>query len=166
VRLWVAYPGDAPAQRVLDFTVKQAPDGWQIVREPEYGNRYLYVEVKNPAPGNIDVVTDFTVIRDPVQIEVGASKVRALTETDRRSFAAYLTPDVPLMAATPDIKARTDEICAHPSCRISILRTRRPIDDEWSRLQRIHQHAATARAKETVQGAERSPRSFASGSVP
>src|SRR5687767_2179865 len=48
VRWWISIPDDAPAQEVLDFAVMASPGPWRIEREPERGNRFLYVEVANP----------------------------------------------------------------------------------------------------------------------
>src|SRR5688572_26485064 len=48
VRWWISVPDDAPAQRVLDFAVSASPGPWRLERDPERGNRFLYVEVADP----------------------------------------------------------------------------------------------------------------------
>lgn len=49
VKWWIAIPGDNSDQEVLDLAAT-IPGKWSIVREADHGNRFLFTEVKAPAP--------------------------------------------------------------------------------------------------------------------
>ncbi|MFN0060091.1 MAG: transglutaminase-like domain-containing protein [Planctomycetota bacterium] len=109
VKFWVCVPDDNPDQRVLELVVRKAPDGWKMVTEPEYGNRFLYCEFDNPAAGSLEVVIDYAVQRALHQTGVGANT--SITDNHRRVFKSDLDPAVPLMSVTPEIKQIADECC-------------------------------------------------------
>src|SRR5678816_3945885 len=44
VRGWFWMPEDRPGQKVLEFTVLEAPDSIRITRDPRYGRSWIYAE--------------------------------------------------------------------------------------------------------------------------
>jgi hypothetical protein len=56
VHWWISIPDDDAAQRVLDFSVASAPGTWRLFREPDHGNRFLLVEVVDPAAEHPDML--------------------------------------------------------------------------------------------------------------
>jgi hypothetical protein len=50
VRLWVPVPQTDHHQTVRVLNIK-APTKMRMTQEPEYGNRMMYAEIHNPAPG-------------------------------------------------------------------------------------------------------------------
>jgi transglutaminase-like putative cysteine protease len=111
VRWWVAIPDDHRGQEVLDFSVVAAPGAWSLQREPEHGNRLLYVEIDKPAGPTLETVVDFTLRRSPVRVDVDAAKVGELSAEQRKLFADELRVDAPHMQATADIRAIADKVC-------------------------------------------------------
>jgi hypothetical protein len=111
VSWWIAYPSDDRFQEVLDLSVTSAPGDWKVVREPDHGNRFLLVTVKNPPAGALDAVVEFTLRRRAVSVDVDPTKVGALTESHRRLFVDELRTDAPHMAVTPEIRALADKAC-------------------------------------------------------
>src|SRR5262245_4235705 len=63
VRWWIAVPEDERYQDVLDFAVVSAPGPWRLEREPDRGNRFLYVEVAAPKTAELEAVVEFTLRR-------------------------------------------------------------------------------------------------------
>jgi transglutaminase-like putative cysteine protease len=111
VRLWIPFPGDNPAQRVLNLNVASAPGPWKIVRETEHGNRFLFVEVQKPSSTELSTILDFTVRREPVRVQLDPSRAGRLTAEQRAFFAEELRPDVPLMQVTDEIKLKANQAC-------------------------------------------------------
>jgi len=62
VRLWVPVPQTDRHQTVRVLNVK-APGKTQMTQEPEYGNRMMYAEMQNPAPGNAEFSVEYEVTR-------------------------------------------------------------------------------------------------------
>jgi transglutaminase-like putative cysteine protease len=55
LRLWIPVPGSDPHQEIADLIV-QSPVPYKTYRDPEYGNRYIYLELKpgsQPAPFDV-----------------------------------------------------------------------------------------------------------------
>ncbi len=103
VQLWVCVPNDSTEQRVLDLAVAEAPAGWHMVTEPEYGNRFLYCEIAEPANPEIAVVVDYTAQRiEQVPGNVAASCV--LRDDHRKIFASDLRLDTPLMSVSDEAR--------------------------------------------------------------
>lgn len=111
VRFWVSIPDDDRWQDVLDFSVKSAPGTWSLATEPENGNRFLYVEVPNPASATIEVAVEFTVRRQSVFVEIDPKLVGPLTDTHRKLFAKELRKDAPHMSVTAEIQKTADIMC-------------------------------------------------------
>jgi transglutaminase-like putative cysteine protease len=115
IQWWVAIPDDSRHQDLLDFTVVSAPGPWQIVREAENGNRFLYVEARNPGKAALDVVVDFTLRREAVKTTVDPSLVGAISPADRAFYAASLVRDEPNMEVTADVERLAKEACGDES---------------------------------------------------
>ncbi len=73
VRLWFWLPDDDDCQKVLDLRVKDAPAGYQLTRDANYGHRYLYAVVNDPAADTTSVATEFLLRRSSVSIAPDAS---------------------------------------------------------------------------------------------
>jgi transglutaminase-like putative cysteine protease len=111
VRLWISIPDDDPAQRVLDFSVASAPGPWRLVREPDRGNRFLFVEVADPGVDVLMTTVNFTVRRSAVFYELNPAAAGALSEAQRHLFADELRRDAPHMAVTDEIRRIADDTC-------------------------------------------------------
>ena len=62
VRLWVPLPQTDHHQTVRVLNIK-APTKTQMMQEPEYGNRMMYAEIQNPAPGKAEFTLEYEVTR-------------------------------------------------------------------------------------------------------
>jgi len=65
VELWLPVPQDNHVQRVWDVTVT-APARHRFTKDPEYGNRFVYVNVPNPTADTVTVVLKFKAKRQEV----------------------------------------------------------------------------------------------------
>ncbi len=85
VRVWVPYPPEEEAQRLLSMEIR-SPAPFTINYEPEWGNRIVYFE---PGPVPFTFRMDFVVERREIR-----RKVTALDDgmVERRSFEQYLSP--------------------------------------------------------------------------
>ena len=63
-KIWIALPQELPEQAVTGLTVG-TDYRWTYAEDPDFGNRVVMVEAKNPPPG-FEVVLEATVIRRPV----------------------------------------------------------------------------------------------------
>lgn len=111
VRFWVAVPEEERHQDVLDFAVVSAPGPWRLEREPDRGNRFLYVEVADPKTPAIEVVVEFTLRREPVLVAIDPAKVGPITDVHRRIYAEDLSHDAPHMKVTPTIVEMAKKAC-------------------------------------------------------
>jgi transglutaminase-like putative cysteine protease len=62
VRVWVPVPQTDQHQTVRVIAVK-APAKTRMTHEPEYGNRMMYAEMVNPAPGKAEFILEYEVTR-------------------------------------------------------------------------------------------------------
>src|SRR5437660_2903700 len=62
VRVWVPAPQADQHQTVRVLGVK-APANTQMTRDPEYGNRMMYAEIQNSAPGKAEFTLEYQVTR-------------------------------------------------------------------------------------------------------
>jgi len=62
LRVWVPVPQTDTHQTVRVIAIK-APTKTQMTKEPEYGNRMMYVEMQNPAPGKAEFTLEYEVTR-------------------------------------------------------------------------------------------------------
>jgi transglutaminase-like putative cysteine protease len=113
VRVWFWLPDDDEYQKVLNLEVKAAPAGYLLVRDSNYGHRYLYAVVNNPAQDTATLSTEFLLRRNIVSVPVDAAHAGPLTDAHRKLFAEYLRRDVPNMEVTDKIVALANEICGN-----------------------------------------------------
>src|SRR5258707_519595 len=62
VRVWIPVPQSDQHQTVRVLAVK-APVKTRMTREPEYGNRMMYAEIQNSAPGKAEFTLEYKVTR-------------------------------------------------------------------------------------------------------
>ena len=111
VRVWFWLPQEDESQKVLDFTVAQAPSGFRTEVDPATGSTYLYVEIDNPASATIPISTDFTLCRRVSSVTLDPQKARPMTDQHRAAFADDLRTDVPHMAVDAKMRALADRLC-------------------------------------------------------
>jgi transglutaminase-like putative cysteine protease len=111
VRMWIPIPEDHPAQRVLDFQVKDAPGTWAVVAQAEHGTHFLYVEAAPDGRDSLSVATTASIQRDPVRIEVAPAGRGKITDVHKKVFAEYLDRNAPNMQVTDRIQAMADKAC-------------------------------------------------------
>lgn len=94
VRVWIPLPQTDQHQMVRVLAVK-APVKTQITQEPEYGNRMLYAEIANPAPGKAEFTLQYKVTRR----EYSRGDYAELERTDQKpsvvaaSMSRLVAPD-------------------------------------------------------------------------
>ena len=110
VRGWFWMPEDRPGQRVLEFRVVEAPDSLRITRDPRYGRSWLHASAPASADKSLQVVTEFTVVREKITGRADPTKTRPLTDHDRRAFAAELRLDEKHMEVTPTLKKIANDL--------------------------------------------------------
>jgi transglutaminase-like putative cysteine protease len=103
-------PEDRPEQRVLEFRVVEAPESLRITRDPSYGRSWLYAEGQAESGRPLRIVTEFKVVREKLSGLADATRATALTEQDRRAFAAELRLDEKHMEVTPEIRKIANDL--------------------------------------------------------
>lgn len=126
VRIWFWMPQDDANQKVLDFSVTDAPQGHKITTDPAYGRRYLYSEVLEPANGTINVATRFTVNRRAVSTTLDPEKSGALSPDQAQTFSAYLVKDTPHMEVDAKVTQLSAQLCGTET---NVVRQARQIFD-------------------------------------
>ena len=116
VRVWFWLPQEDDAQKVLDFTVAQAPAGFRTEVDPATGTTYLYTEIsytesRLPLAATVPITTDFTVCRRATSVTLDPDKAGPLTDRHRAAFADDLRTDVPHMIVDAKMRALADKIC-------------------------------------------------------
>jgi len=111
VRGWFWMPEDRPGQKVLEFTVLEAPGSFRITRDPRYGRSWIYAESAAGKP--LRVVTEFKVMRQKISGMADASKTRPLTDEHRRAFTMELRKDEKHMEVTPKFQKIADELAGN-----------------------------------------------------
>ncbi|MBK6697120.1 MAG: transglutaminase domain-containing protein [Myxococcales bacterium] len=91
VRLWMAMPQEDTAQDVREFQVT-APAPHRVEGDKD-GNKFVYVEFKEPKDKELLVRETFVVTRREVKSGVDASKSRPITDAERAQYAAHLGPN-------------------------------------------------------------------------
>ena len=110
VRGWFWMPEDRPEQRVLEFTVVEAPESVRITRDSTYGRSWIYADAPaNPAKP-LRVTAEFKVLRRAVSGLADPTKTRPITDQDRRTFAAASRLDEVHMEVNPTIQKIADEV--------------------------------------------------------
>lgn len=108
---WVSIPENSRHQEILDIAVVDVPGEWEIVREPDQGNRFLHITAQSPGKTSIDAVVEFTLRRQAVSLEIDASKVGPLEPSTRRFFAEELALDAPHMEVTDEVRTLANAAC-------------------------------------------------------
>ncbi len=126
VRIWFWMPQDDAAQKVLDFSVTDAPAGFKIVSDPTYGQQYLYCEVNQPAQNTVALTTDFVLRRQAISATLEPEKSGALTAAQKHTFAGYLQKDTPFMEVDTQISDIANTICGQET---NVVRQSRQIYD-------------------------------------
>jgi transglutaminase-like putative cysteine protease len=94
VRVWIPVPQTDQHQTVRVLAVK-SPVKARITQEPEYGNRMMYAEIKNPAQGKAEFTVEYRITRR----EFSRGDYEQLKQTDRKpgvvsaSMTRLLAPD-------------------------------------------------------------------------
>jgi transglutaminase-like putative cysteine protease len=110
VRVWVPVAQSDQHQTVKVVNIK-APAPTQITEDPEYGNKVLYVEIKNPPSGRVEFTLEYEVTRleysrgDYAQLERKDSKPGVIAASMNR----YVQPDA-LVPIDGKIKALAVEV--------------------------------------------------------
>ncbi len=96
VALWIPYPETDAHQTITDVEVR-CPYPARVTKDPEYGNRALYVEVSHPKVASFDVEVSFDVERKEY-VRRGVDEALDTTPHSRSAPARYLQDDrlVPL----------------------------------------------------------------------
>lgn len=115
VKWWIAIPDDERFQEVLDFSVESVPGKWEVARELDHGNRFMYVEVDTPKSDSLQAKVGFTLRRQTVQIDVDPEKVGPITDSHRQLFAEELKHDERHMTVTQSIRDMADQACGNES---------------------------------------------------
>lgn len=110
VRGWFWMPEDRPEQKVSEFRVVEAPDSFQITRDPRYGRSWIYADAKASADQPLRVVTEFKVTRRSVSGMADEAKATPLTEQDRRALTMELRRDEKHMEVSPAMKKLADDM--------------------------------------------------------
>lgn len=100
VKLWISIPDNERYQDLLDFQAVSIPGRWTVVREPDRGNRFMFVEVDNPGTDRIIAKVAFTLRRRSVFTEIDPAQVGPITDSHRKLYAEELRPDAPHMRVT------------------------------------------------------------------
>ncbi|MEW6737999.1 MAG: transglutaminase domain-containing protein, partial [Acidobacteriota bacterium] len=125
LRIWFWLPDDDDAQKLLDLVVTNAPADYKITRDPNYGHRYFYAEVSNPAT-TASITMDLLIRRNAVVMAVDAGKAGKLTDIHRKEFSEYLKTDVPNMEVSERIVKLANEVCGNETN--VVLQARRIFD--------------------------------------
>ncbi len=110
VRVWIPVPKTDEHQTVRVLSVK-TPGKSQVTREPEYGNRIMYVELQNPG----DTKAEFSVDYEVTRREYARGSYAQLERKDRRpglvaaSMNRLVAPDQ-LIPTDGKIKALAVEV--------------------------------------------------------
>ncbi len=94
VRVWIPVPQTDQHQTVRVLAVK-SPVKTRITQESEYGNRMMYAEIENSAPGNAEFTVEYKITRR----EFSRGDYEQLKQTDRKpgvvsaSMTRLLAPD-------------------------------------------------------------------------
>lgn len=111
VRVWFWMPEDTPEQKVLDFKVVEAPEGFRITRDPTYGRSWIHADVAADPAKPPKIVTEFRLLRREVRGMADAAKAGPVTAEHKRTFARELRLDELHMEVTPQIQKVADQIC-------------------------------------------------------
>jgi len=95
----------------LDISVDQAPGTWEIVSQPGGRGEFLYVEVKDPKAGAVEVAVTCVVERRGVSFPL--ADAGALPEIQPALFQESLDLEAPLMMADDNIRKLAADACGN-----------------------------------------------------
>lgn len=113
VRFWIPIPDDAQAQKVLDFSVADAPGTWSVAGQPEHGNRFLHVDAAPGGKDTLAVTVTFAIRRDPMSVEIDPARAGKLTDVHRKAYAEYLDKNAPNMTVDAQTQKMADDACGN-----------------------------------------------------
>lgn len=102
VKMWIPFPSDDNWQRVLDVSIDSAPGKWEIVPQPEGRGQFLYVEVTDPEPGDLETSISCLVERQGVHFPL--EKGLAAPVVQAALFEDSLNLSAPLMIVDEDVR--------------------------------------------------------------
>lgn len=109
VKLWIPVPTDRNWQRVLDIKVNEAPGAWEFVGQEDGRGSFLFVEVKDPSPGELAVSVECLVEREGVHFPL--AEVQSLPSFQTGLFENALNPAAPLMLVDDQVRELADQAC-------------------------------------------------------
>lgn len=110
VRGWFWMPEDRPEQKVIDFRVVEAPEGWRITRDSKYGRKWIYAEAPANNAKPLKVVAEFKILRKSVAGMARADKAEPIDTDHQASFAEELRKNEKNMEVTMDIERIANEV--------------------------------------------------------
>src|SRR5258706_3057913 len=122
VRVWIPVPQTDQHQTVRVLAVK-APVKTRMTQEPEYGNRMMYAEIQNSAPGKAEFTLEYKVTRR----EYSRGDYAQLKRRDQRpsvvsaSMSRLIAPDS-LIHTERRIKELADELTGSQSGAVAQAR--------------------------------------------
>lgn len=120
VRVWLPYPGDDENQDV-EVTEISSPVPWEVRREPEFGNRVLYLEIGDPGE-TLEVVMKARVRREEVlRKELHLAKDQGDPEADS-AIAKWLEPDNLVPVHDERIQRLAEEVTADAETDLQKIR--------------------------------------------
>src|SRR5687768_7234583 len=122
LRLWVSIPDNGLGQRILDFAVRSAPGPWQIVRDRDRGQRFLYTEVTKPKAGELSTTVRFVVDRAASFQTLDPAAAAPLPADQRPLFAEELRLNSPHMEVTEVIRKKVRELCGEETNPVLVSR--------------------------------------------
>lgn len=109
VKMWVPIPTDRNWQRVLDISISEAPGKWEIVPQEEGRGSFLYLDVKDPKPGELKVAVNCLIERQGVHFPL--EQVESLPSFQAELFKESLNPAAPLMLVDDKVREIAAEAC-------------------------------------------------------
>ncbi len=88
LQAWFALPQDDPTETVTDLKI-EAPVAHRVTRDSE-GNQMLFLEAKDPKPGDLNVVATFRVARSEVKSNVDPTRTRPINDAERSKYERFL----------------------------------------------------------------------------
>jgi transglutaminase-like putative cysteine protease len=106
VAVWIPLPRETWVQRVEDVRIEAALPH-RVVRDPAYGNRFLYLEAVEALPESLDVLMEYIIRRNGY--EVRGPTVGGGDPEPAKDLARFLQPDL-LVPTDGEIAGRSANI--------------------------------------------------------
>ncbi|MFQ6616586.1 MAG: redoxin domain-containing protein [Fidelibacterota bacterium] len=116
VRVWIPYPQSDRFQQVHSIRTR-APYPTYIFHEPEFGNRFLYMEAENPGPnpGRMEIGMEILASRVKEVHRLDADSIGELGEAERAQFDRYFVRDLDAATRERVMKIVRDYVADQPS---------------------------------------------------